>query len=324
MARRARPPFLPRALRRAPPPPGRGRRGRPGVEPGRGRPPGSSPPSRRPSTPSSWLSSWRSRAEGLRSGRWPWHRGARGARVAGRQPTPRCAPGPRRSARGGGPGGRRDSSKGCRPRTWSVSSESRFDLAVAVPVPGRKAFLALGPKRSGEPWDREEREMLATIATGLGMLLRSEDSGVTAVTRRAPVARGRTVSARASAGERRDGCRVRGDGPRPRAPRRGQAPPRGRGSRRNGARERFRREARALAAFSHPNVVTIHDFGVSSDGRAFLVMEFLEGPTLRVLLRQEGPLPPRRAPSRSWRASAPPWRRPTAAASSTATSSPRT
>ena len=58
---------------------------------------------------------------------------------------------------------------------------------------------------------------------------------------------------------------------------------------------RFRREARALAAFSHPNVVTIHDFGVSTDGRAFLVMEYLVGPTLRQLLRGEGALPPPRA-----------------------------
>src|SRR5262249_48772412 len=43
------------------------------------------------------------------------------------------------------------------------------------------------------------------------------------------------------------------------------------------AAERFRREARASASFSHPNVVTIHDFGVLGGTRAFLVMELLEG-----------------------------------------------
>jgi serine/threonine-protein kinase len=52
------------------------------------------------------------------------------------------------------------------------------------------------------------------------------------------------------------------------------------------AAERFQREARVAAAFSHPNVVTVHDFGVAG-GHAFLVMELLDGRTLRDLLRAE-------------------------------------
>jgi len=53
------------------------------------------------------------------------------------------------------------------------------------------------------------------------------------------------------------------------------------------AAERFRREAKAAAAFAHPNLVTVHDFGVDSDTRVFLVMELLEGLTLRQRLEQQ-------------------------------------
>ncbi|MCL2779014.1 MAG: protein kinase [Polyangiaceae bacterium] len=44
--------------------------------------------------------------------------------------------------------------------------------------------------------------------------------------------------------------------------------------------ERFRREARAVAKLSHPNLVQLHDFGKSIDGRVYLVMERLLGETL--------------------------------------------
>lgn len=57
------------------------------------------------------------------------------------------------------------------------------------------------------------------------------------------------------------------------------------------AAERFRREARAAASFAHPNVVTVHDFGVASGTRAFLVMEILEGVTLRQRLQAQKRLP---------------------------------
>jgi serine/threonine-protein kinase len=47
---------------------------------------------------------------------------------------------------------------------------------------------------------------------------------------------------------------------------------------------RFAREARTLARLNHPNLVTVHDFGVLSDGSSYLVMEYVSGGTLRSLL----------------------------------------
>jgi serine/threonine protein kinase len=58
-------------------------------------------------------------------------------------------------------------------------------------------------------------------------------------------------------------------------------------------RERFEREARAVASLSHPGILAIHDFG-SEGGTTYAVMELLEGETLRERL-VSGPLPPRRA-----------------------------
>jgi eukaryotic-like serine/threonine-protein kinase len=58
--------------------------------------------------------------------------------------------------------------------------------------------------------------------------------------------------------------------------------------------ERFRREARAVAQLSHPNIVTVIDRG-EADGHQFIVFEFIDGENLKEFVGRSGPLPVRRA-----------------------------
>jgi serine/threonine-protein kinase len=58
--------------------------------------------------------------------------------------------------------------------------------------------------------------------------------------------------------------------------------------------ERFRREARAVAKLSHPNIVTVIDRG-DDDGRQYIVFEHVEGENLKELVIRSGRLPVRRA-----------------------------
>lgn len=58
-------------------------------------------------------------------------------------------------------------------------------------------------------------------------------------------------------------------------------------------RQRFEREAKLISKLNHPHICTVHDVG-EHEGVPFLVMEYLEGPTLDELLKR-GPLQARRA-----------------------------
>src|SRR5512136_325259 len=58
--------------------------------------------------------------------------------------------------------------------------------------------------------------------------------------------------------------------------------------------ERFRQEARAAANLSHPNIVTVHDFGLDK-GQLFIVMEYIAGTDLKAFMKQHGRFTPQEA-----------------------------
>jgi len=55
---------------------------------------------------------------------------------------------------------------------------------------------------------------------------------------------------------------------------------------------RFRQEAQSAASLSHPNVVTVYDYGEDPSG-PYIVMELIDGEDLATILRRSGTLPPR-------------------------------
>src|SRR5260370_15269951 len=57
---------------------------------------------------------------------------------------------------------------------------------------------------------------------------------------------------------------------------------------------RFSREAKAASRISHPHAVNVTDFGESESGVVFLVIEYLDGRTLKEIIRGEGPMPVKR------------------------------
>ena len=179
-------------------------------------------------------------------------------------------------------------------------------------------LIALGPKRSEEPYTPEDRELLRGIAVQMGVALdlsrlrqqayatqapggtqaftptlRVESGGATpAIGVGALVDNKYRVDAMVGQGgmgavfrawdvrlERSVAIKVvRGDL---------LADP--------DSRERFRRESQIVARLQHPSVVTVFDYGTLADGAAFLVMEFVPGEDLRQLLKRERRLTPARA-----------------------------
>src|SRR3979409_2140050 len=54
---------------------------------------------------------------------------------------------------------------------------------------------------------------------------------------------------------------------------------------------RFSREARAASKISHPHALSVTDFGEAENGVVFLVMEYVDGQTLKDIIREQGPMP---------------------------------
>ena len=59
--------------------------------------------------------------------------------------------------------------------------------------------------------------------------------------------------------------------------------------------ERFKNEARVMAKFTHPAIVAVYDFGETSEGQLYIVMEFVDGTDVQKMLHAQGRLPPEHA-----------------------------
>jgi len=184
-----------------------------------------------------------------------------------------------------------------------------------------EALLAVGPKRSESPYSREDQELLQGIASSLALLL--EQSPVV-------VSDGQGFEECPECGTCYDSgsgnCRKEGAAltplPFPRLldaryrfeQRLGQG---GMGmvyqaldteldrqvavklirpemTASTDAALRFKQEAKAAAGFTHPNVVTVYDYGVSENRQAYIVMELLRGSTVRQALNKDGRMRPQR------------------------------
>jgi hypothetical protein len=183
--------------------------------------------------------------------------------------------------------------KGLPPEETDFLRRARIEWIYPISIAEEKqeAVLALGPRRSEEPYSGEDQQLLEAVCATLAILLDRSAPAIQAaepaetlagryrlVRRLGRGGMGTVYEAFDTTLDRRVAVKlIRADL---------TANP--------DASARFVREAKA-AAFGHPNVVTIHDFGIAADGRAYLVMELLEGVTLRQELRKEPRLEPARA-----------------------------
>jgi len=198
------------------------------------------------------------------------------------------------------------------------------DLVAPIVTGGahqREAVLVLGTKRSEEPYDHDDRELVTSVAASLALLLgrRPTDGETDAAFTECPRC-GACYGVDATRCAEDGASLVRVSIPRVLGRRYTIQRRLGRGGMgtvyeaRDGALDRhvavkvirddmvgspdtvyrFRQEALVAASFAHPNVVTVYDFGVTDDARGYLVMERLSGATVGEMLRHDGFLAPSR------------------------------
>ena len=59
--------------------------------------------------------------------------------------------------------------------------------------------------------------------------------------------------------------------------------------------ERFKNEAKVMAKFIHPAIVAVHDFGETTEGQLYIVMEYVDGTDVQKMIQNQGRLPPEHA-----------------------------
>ena len=180
---------------------------------------------------------------------------------------------------------------------WLATTQAELIVPIAVDTAKDEAVLVLGPRRSEEPYSKEDLELLTAIGASLGLLMgRVETTDLPTMTGshanttrliagryriERPIGEGGMGVVYAATDEtlaRRVAIKVIKD------------------QHLLGTDDlaRFQREARTVASLSHPHIVTIHDYGVDDGGSPYLVMELLAGRSLRSAIK-DGPIPPARA-----------------------------
>jgi hypothetical protein len=177
---------------------------------------------------------------------------------------------------------------------WLTEAGAELVVPIATDPSRDEAMLVLGPRRSEEPYSKEDVELLRAVGASLGLLIgRSTGTGqseTVAVTGPAPLPKisnryrierligqggmGMVFAAVDETLDRPVAIKVVKDqqllG--------------------TDGLARFQREARTAASLSHPHIVTIHDYGVDDTGSPYLVMELLDGQSLRTVIEKEGRL----------------------------------
>jgi tRNA A-37 threonylcarbamoyl transferase component Bud32 len=196
-------------------------------------------------------------------------------------------------------------------------AEIELMVPVSLGAGGREALLALGRKKSEEPYSSEDQELLLAIASSLALLLERPSAAVSRASGLGQCPRCGACYESGIGACTEDGAQLtlspvpRLLGSRYRLDRKlGQG---GMGTVYSAfdtslerqvalkliredlvsnaeAADRFRREAKAAAAITHRNIVVLHDFAIDAGNRAFLVMELLAGSTARQRLQEHGRL----------------------------------